>query len=245
MSSYLTYPDTPDFNETPNGVLTTFTFDTACVSGTLTVMQGSLIWTDYTYTNTQTLEFGTAPQPASGSGGLFILSGWFGEGSPSWAPPSGDYYCDLADLQHRKGNERLLDWADDDADGVVDDEVVNAAIAWAYNEINAELEAEYTAYLPFTSATLPGVIHNIAVTFATYLLAQRAKDIYTDRQAYSKEYDEARKRLRMLATGEMAMQLGDGTSLTGAAKRGKAKRANENDPVYSRTSLYNYAERRY
>jgi len=245
MSIYYVYPDTPEFNETPNGIETTFTFDTACIAGTLTVMQGSLIWTDYTYTNTTTLEFGTAPPPVSGAGGLYILSGWFGTGAPVWAPPSGEYYCDLSDLQNRKGTERLIDWADDDNDETPDDDVINAAIAWAYNEINAELQDNYSAYLPFTSSTLPGVIHNIAVTFAIYLLAQRRKDIYTDQRAYSKEYDEARERLRKIATGAMTLQLADGTDLSSAFKRTGMQSSLTDAPVYSRTSLYPYAERRY
>jgi phage gp36-like protein len=245
MSTYKTYPNTPAFNETPNGVLTTFTFDEACVTGTLTVLQGSLPWTDYTYTNPTTLEFGTAPPAASGAGDLYILSGWFGAETPAWNPPDGNYYCDLGDLQDRKGNDRLIDWADDDGDDVPDDTVINAVIAWAYHEINAELMERYEDYLPFTSATLPGVIHNIAVTFAIYLLCQREKDLYTSQKAYSKEYDEARARLHKIAAGEIALQLADGTTLTSLSGRHAGKISDTRTPIYSRTTMYPMAERWY
>lgn len=245
MSTYKTYPDTPDFHESPNGILTTFTIDEACVTGTLTILQGSLPWTDYTYTNATTIEFGTAPLAASGAGDLYILSGWFGSETPSWNPPSGAYYCDLGDLQNRKGNEWLVDKTDDDGDDAVDDDVVNAAIAWAYHEINAELMERYSAYLPFTSSTLPGVVNNIATTFAIYLLAQRDKDPVTDKKAYSKEYDDARARLHAIATGKMTIQLADGTTLSGISGRTAGKVSDTNDPYYSRTSMYPMAERWY
>ena len=161
------------------------------------------------------------------------------------------YYCTLADLLNRKGEDMIVQFSDDDGDESPDDDVINAALEWAYNEINAALTERYSAYLPFTSGTLPGIIYNTAITFSVYLLGYRLKDEIQDGSALSKEYDEARERLQEIADGEMLLQLADGT-LANDAKGGTSKQARMSpdvtdtnyDPIWSRDKLYNYAERR-
>lgn len=91
-TEYLTYPQTPEFNETPDGNNTTFTFDTACVENTLVILHGGMIWRDFTYTDTQTLEFDVAP-PAGET--IVISSGFFGTA----AVISSDYTSYLTQLR--------------------------------------------------------------------------------------------------------------------------------------------------
>lgn len=74
-TEYLTYPSTPAFNETPDGNITTFTFDTPCIEDTLIILHGGLVWKDITYTDSTTIEFDVAP-PAGTE--VYISSGFFG-----------------------------------------------------------------------------------------------------------------------------------------------------------------------
>jgi hypothetical protein len=77
----LQYQTRVSFQETPNGVLTTFTTADTFAVDSLTIAQGALLWTDYTYTDNQTVEFGTAPLAPADAGALVILSGLFGTGA--------------------------------------------------------------------------------------------------------------------------------------------------------------------
>lgn len=250
MAEYKTYQN---FVETPNGVLTTFTTSEVFVVNSLTIMQGSLLYTDddFSYTDSQTIEFDTAPPAPSGAGNLYILSGWFG----SVVLPeldTGTYYCTSADLYNRKSEDMITMFTDDDDDSSPDEAVMNAAIRWAYNEINAALADRYVNYIPFTSSTIPGFVYDTAITFAVYLLCYRTKDTIQEGSALSKEYDEARARLQKIAEGKTALMLADGTIATDS-KRGSSKEAtmspdaydDDYKPIFSRDSLYNYTERRY
>lgn len=250
MADYRTYQQ---FQEIPNGVDTTFTTAEVFVVNTLTIMQGSLLYTDndFSYTDSQTIEFTTAPPAPSGAGNLYILSGWFGSVVLP-ALDTGEYYCTSQDLYNRKSEDMITQFTDDDDNSSPDDAVMNAAIKWAYNEINGALADRYPTYLPFTSSTLPGEIWDTAVTFAVYLLCYRTKDTIQKGSALSKEYDEARKRLEKIADGKRALMLADGTIATDA-KRGTGKTPKMSpDPddsnyavIWSRSTLYNHTERRY
>jgi phage gp36-like protein len=157
-------------------------------------------------------------------------------------------YCTDTDIQHRKGERFLLQMTvgEDENIDFPDQDVIDAAIEWADAEIDAEFAMLYASYLPFSP--VPPVVKNFSVTFAAYWLAQRYKELYDPTQARSKEYDEARARLREYATGKLPLVLSDGTVLSQAqaiTRRGQMKRANTDDPIYSRDTLEDYVERRY
>ncbi len=80
MIEYKTYPNTPAFNETPDGIITTFTVDDAFIVNTLVVVHGGMIWKGITTPDTTTIEFDVAP-PAGES--VYISSGFFGTGNTS------------------------------------------------------------------------------------------------------------------------------------------------------------------
>ena len=150
------------------------------------------------------------------------------------------YYSTQTDLENRAKASLIVFWADDNGDGVADTLVINHALKWAYDEINAALTDLYASYLPFTGVTLPGVIFNISTTFAVYILATRAEDFLTTGQRYAKEYDEARKRLQRIADGKDDLLLGDDTVAGKDAGSSSTRFTPSEEPIYSRTTLDSY-----
>ena len=153
------------------------------------------------------------------------------------------YYSTQQQLTNRVSEKILLHWADDDNDDVVDTDVVNHALKWAYDEINQCLAELYASYLPFTAVTLPGVINNTSTTFAAYILVTRSQPGWsTDSQIYTKEYDEARERLKKIADGEWKLQLGDGTIAVPDSGSGSNRISPSGvEPIYSRKTLDSYS----
>ena len=154
-------------------------------------------------------------------------------------------YCTQSDIELYARPALVIEWSDDDGDGVADSSVVTAAITWADNEINACLANLYADYLPFTALTLPGVIKNISVTFAAYRLAYRSQtDQLTDKSQYAKEYDEARKRLKRICEGKDKLIDDSGSILppSGGSSTGNTAFSPDADPIYSKTTLACYSD---
>lgn len=122
-------------------------------------------------------------------------------------------YCTQNDLELRAGTDTLTQWAYSATTGTADATIVSAACTWADNEINHALTDLFAAYLPFTTAALPAILKNIAVTFAVYWLWSRRQEGGAD-SSYYLNYTEARKSLAIIANGETALIDPDGANLT-------------------------------
>lgn len=79
-----TYKSRVAFLETPNGVRTTFTTTESFLAESLLIVQGAVIWTDFSCPDANTVEFGAAPLAPADAGTLQIAVGLFGSGDPTY-----------------------------------------------------------------------------------------------------------------------------------------------------------------
>lgn len=124
-------------------------------------------------------------------------------------------YCTQQDVINSVGQSRVTQWSDDTGSGVINPTIVNAALVWADDQINAKLSQRFQAYLPFT--TPPRVIFQIAVTFSVWALATRMQETG---ELWKQRYDEASALLTQLAEGMLDLIGIDGTNLTKASDQG-------------------------
>ena len=96
-------------------------------------------------------------------------------------------YSTQADLEGRVGVEKIQRWAYQKGNPEADPKVLQDSETWAENQINHALTNLYAAYLPFTEATLPAVIKDIAIAFRIYWLASRFDD---SSESYKFNYQE-------------------------------------------------------
>jgi phage gp36-like protein len=104
-------------------------------------------------------------------------------------------YCTVADLQKRLDPQRILTLSDDDANGVPDEDVINAVIADADALIDTYLRVRYTVPLDPT----PDLVHAISTSIALYYLLARHNDIVP--AEFVKRYDAAVQLLDHIARG--------------------------------------------
>lgn len=107
-------------------------------------------------------------------------------------------YCTLQDLIDRFGEGELVQLTDRSIPpvGVIDEAVVDRAIADAGAEIDASLQARYA--LPL--ALVPPLLNRLACDIARYVLqADAASD------EVRRRYEDARATLRQLASGQASL----------------------------------------
>jgi hypothetical protein len=197
----LTYPATPQFLEIPDGSLTTFTVETPFVLDTLIIAQGSLIWTDFSYTDTSTIEFGTAPLAPAIAGDLILLSGWFGDGTAG-------------------GPWTVAQWQIEYGVSSVEASVIAAALARATTTVQAYILAEvYTdAVSPAPSDPLRAMIIKYAIgNLVRVYLAQTGNlaggsltkymESYAGVKKYEEEYSSTQDATLVLTEASILVQL--------------------------------------
>jgi phage gp36-like protein len=108
-------------------------------------------------------------------------------------------YCTKPDLISAFGEEEIISLTDRAANAVVNDAVLNAAIADADAQINIWLQGSYSLPLP----TVPAVLTRIACNVTRYLLWG---DIAEDHPA-ARRYAEDIRTLRAIARGEASLGL--------------------------------------
>ncbi len=106
-------------------------------------------------------------------------------------------YCTTDDLIKACNEQDIIDLTDDDNLGLINENIVNSAIASATDEINGYLGT--FMQLPL-SEPIPGIIKNIAVSITLHnLYARKSIEVET----IEKKYDKAVKLLEMLACGKI------------------------------------------
>lgn len=118
-------------------------------------------------------------------------------------------YCTQQDVINSVGLSRVIQWSDDDGQGVINPIIVTAALVWADDQINTALSKRFQSYLPF--ATPPRAIFQVAVTFSVWALASRMQETG---ELWKERYAEAVKLLEQIAAGEIDLIAVDGTNLT-------------------------------
>lgn len=108
-------------------------------------------------------------------------------------------YSTQSDLETRIDPQLLRALADDDADGLADTDVVDAAIADADSLIDTYLRARYT--VPLSPA--PDAVRSISASVAIYFLLTRRREIVPSE--HQKRYEAAIRLLDHLARGEIAL----------------------------------------
>lgn len=91
----LQYKTSVAFNETPDGLNTIFTtaesfYYLDSTYGSLSLVQGAVVKTDFSYTADKTITFDTAPLAPATAGTLLVATGLFGESGGLiglWSPP--------------------------------------------------------------------------------------------------------------------------------------------------------------
>lgn len=104
-------------------------------------------------------------------------------------------YATVQDVIDRYGNDALLLIADRDNDGLVDNAIVDTALADASAQIDAYLAVKYT--LPF--ATAPALLVSLCVDIALYRLSAE-RDVATDERR--RRFDDALQLLERLSNGD-------------------------------------------
>lgn len=87
------------FNETPDGLTLLFSTTEAFLPDSLVIVQGAIVWTDFTTPSTTTVLFGTAPHSVAEAGAIMIAVGLFGSGELTY--PVGMW--DAAAFQQARG----------------------------------------------------------------------------------------------------------------------------------------------
>lgn len=107
-------------------------------------------------------------------------------------------YASAADLETRFGADEVLQLADRNGDGVIDDGVIDVALAEAAAEIDVYLAGRYA--LPLAST--PSVLVRLACDIARYrLMADNPLE------EARKRYEDARRLLEGIAVGRVSLGL--------------------------------------
>lgn len=117
-------------------------------------------------------------------------------------------YCAAEDLTERLSNDELIQLTDDANTGVVDQDIVAAAITAAQDVIDGYLRGRYTVPL----ASVPGLIKNIALDLAAYKLFKRRNQLRIN-EARELMYKTAMAQLKDLQSGVLQLEKADGAPL--------------------------------
>lgn len=115
-------------------------------------------------------------------------------------------YCTKSDLEKRIDPQLLRALADDDGDGLADEEVVNAAIEDAGEIVDVYLRARYSVPLE----PVPEAVRSITAAMAIYFLLTRRREIVPEE--HQKRYESAVRLLDHLARGEIALDAGQSSA---------------------------------
>jgi len=115
-------------------------------------------------------------------------------------------YSSQSDLEKRLDPQLLRALSDDDADGLADTTVINAAVADADALIDTYLRPRYT--VPFDP--VPEAVRSISAAVAIYFLLTRHREIVP--AEHLKRYEAAIQLLDQLARGQIALDAGQPTS---------------------------------
>lgn len=106
-------------------------------------------------------------------------------------------YCQNSDIENHLNNEILLLLTDDDKNGIVDSDIIEAAIVSAESVINAFLENSFS--VPFSP--VPDFIKNLTIDIAVAELYSRHPEVKSE--TVRKKYLDAIRILSQLAKGEI------------------------------------------
>ena len=104
-------------------------------------------------------------------------------------------YATQADLEARAGIAELLDLADRDGDGVIDADVVLAALSDAKNIVDGYIANRYGAL-----TTIPSLVRTWSVSIARYLLWSNGSP-----EHIRQDYEDAISALKDVSKGVMAL----------------------------------------
>ena len=107
-------------------------------------------------------------------------------------------YCTKDDLLTKIPADYLVDLADDDGDGQVDDTVINEAIEQASAEIDTYLGSRYSTPL----SSVPKIVKKLCIDIVLYNLHLRS-DKVTD--AWKDTYKNAVELLKAIAKGDVTI----------------------------------------
>lgn len=113
-------------------------------------------------------------------------------------------YCELTDIEKRIPESVLVDLTDDAGAGTVDEDVVDAAIADADEEIDAWLGMHYS--LPFE--TTPAMVLRMSADLSVCNLYARRDHLELPKQ-WSDRCAQARRTLERLADGRLVLDIPD------------------------------------
>lgn len=111
-------------------------------------------------------------------------------------------YATLDDLLARGGEAELLDIADRDRDGIVDMDVVTAALVDADNLINGYVSAKYGPLI-----TVPDLVRTWATSIARYFLHSNGAPEHVEA-----DYKDAVSALKDVAKGLIALPVPEGAT---------------------------------
>lgn len=130
-------------------------------------------------------------------------------------------YCTQDDLLKQVREDVLLDLADDDRDGQVDDAVVTAAIESASDLVDGYCGPRYS--VPFDP--VPGVVRRLSTDLAVYnLFARRGFDMQSADRAVVERYRDAIRFFEKVAEGKVAIGIGSNEPHTPPTKTSVASR---------------------
>jgi phage gp36-like protein len=139
-------------------------------------------------------------------------------------------YCTKTDLLNQISETELAQLTDDSAGAVVDDDIVDAAIADADSEIDGYCGEKYT--VPFTD--VPGIVKKLSVGIALYnLFARRETSMSGMPESRTNRYDKAIRFLLQVSKGQVSL----GEVPAPAGNPDEVAEASMNDRVFTRTSM--------
>lgn len=116
-------------------------------------------------------------------------------------------YATLSDLIERAGQSEIRQIADRDRDGLIDEGVVQSALADADNLIDGYIAAKYATPLPST----PSLVRTWAVSIARYVLHRNGAPDHV-----AADYKDAMSALKDVSLGRIALPVAAGETAPAA-----------------------------
>lgn len=139
-------------------------------------------------------------------------------------------YSTKSDLLNQISEAELAQLTDDAAGAVVDDDVVDAAIANADSEIDGYCGEKYT--VPFVD--VPGIVQNLSGGIALYnLFTRRETGLLGLPESRTNRYDKAIRLLILISQGKVSL----GEIPAPEGNPDEVAEASMNDRLFTRTSM--------
>ena len=136
-------------------------------------------------------------------------------------------YCTIDDLLLAIDEDRLIELTDDANSGMVNQAVVDEAIATAQGEVDGYLQERYDVPLNPVPALIKGACRDISLF---HLFSRRMDELPEIR---TQRYDNAVKLLTSIARGSISLGVSDHPEETNA----DTVRVSASDPIFSDTEL--------